>query len=288
MLTALGVLFGALTWLDSRAANREQIELATEANERERADWQREEAQRAAESTTVAEGPVRLSAGYPFWMGPKGYAFPDALLDLGGLPWDSSAPAQEPGYRWLASGPIAWVPTSAWESDVVVEATASGTVLVQGVEVRDRTCVEPLDGTFLGMPNVGGPGEDAPPILLGVDVEAPRPVTRERDGLKELGDPWTGQLALEKGDARAVSVRFVAATKHCTFKADLVVHANGAIHRIPLPHGWGENGAPDGYTFEISGPVASYQNAYYVEAYDDTVIQTLPLDAVAGFIRSEG
>lgn len=83
--------FGALTWLDSRAANREQIEPATEANERERADWQREAAQQAAESTAVAEAPVRLSAEYSFWMGPKGYAFSDALLDLGGMPWDSTA-----------------------------------------------------------------------------------------------------------------------------------------------------------------------------------------------------
>lgn len=41
---------------------------------------------------------------------------------------------------------------------------------------------------------------------------------------------------------------------------------------------------PGGYTFEISGPAASYQNAYFVDVYGDTVIQTLPPDGVAGFI----
>jgi len=283
LLAALSVLVAAVTWLDGRASAREQIDLARQADVRDQADRQREEAQRAAEAAAESGVPVRVSAGYGSWPGPSGYVAAEALPDLDGQPWDPYAPADAPGYEWLRGGPIDWVPTSVWVAEIVVEATSSGTVLVQGIEVRDRTCAEPLDGTFLGMPRMGGPGQDAPPVLLGVDVQEPRPVTRERDESKTLGDPWTSQLALEKGDSRAISVLFVAETQHCTFEADLVVHSRGVTHRVPFPAREDGSGGPGGATFEISGQAAAHQNAYHVAVDGSTVIQTLPPRDVAGY-----
>ncbi|WP_454859988.1 hypothetical protein [Promicromonospora soli] len=265
----------------------QELRTISVADQREATTFQQEQAQRARESELAAGEPVTLAPGSSYY-GPEAYALLDPLPDLDGVAFDDGAAGiwdpSVPGWAWLQEGPENWVGVGQGGVSVVVEGKHPATVLVQGVELRDRKCEAPISGTRFLPPTIGSGGEGAPPVFLGLDVESSRPVPRTYEDARVvekgmnrgvLGEPWTEYVALEQGDARTFDIRFEAWTMHCLFEVDLVVYSQGETYEIPIPSEWRDGVASD-YTFEVTAPADSYRVAYRTAgSFGSSVIQKI-------------
>ncbi|MBH5336222.1 hypothetical protein IHE55_16110 [Streptomyces pactum] len=216
---------------------------------------------KAEEDKQEAGLPLLLSPGAS-WYGPTWYASAEVHEDIdverfplnGGELWD-----------WFRSNTTDLGTTG---TAVTVESRHKTTVLVQGAQVTDLKCEEPLRGTAVAPPAIGDGGEEAVPVFMGFDLDAPRPVAQGFDASGKLSGPFKEQIALDKGDARELSVTFMSARKSCTFRAGLTVSSQGRKWSIPLPAGW-EDGKPAGYVFKVTGPAERYSKGYLTDSGTD-------------------
>lgn len=193
--------------------------------------WQGQDA-RSDEEKQEDGPPVEISM-HPSSIDAVWFASDEALGALDGKRFDPATHDESvPGWTWLSKH---WIPLGSVSTAVNVEALHNTTSLVQGVRLRDVACGPAVTGSLLKPPAIGNAGIEAPPVVMAMNVDAERPVTRELTDDGEPGDPFTGDVAMEKGDARTIVVNFSAEKKSCTFRADLLVYSNGKPRLVPLP-----------------------------------------------------
>ncbi|PZG20961.1 hypothetical protein C1I98_37315 [Spongiactinospora gelatinilytica] len=151
---------------------------------------------------------------------------------------------------------------------IAVTAQHVTTALVHGAELSDLKCDPPFRGTAVRLPAIGDGGETAPPVTIGFNLDAPRPVAQNVTPSGALSGPFTHQVALDQGDSREFVLNFTATGRSCTFRATLTVSSQGRKHAIPIPATW-RAGKPSGYLFKVTAPAKSYARAYITEGGSD-------------------
>lgn len=223
--------------------------------------WQGQDAR--AEEQEQEDGPPVTISMHPSSIDAVWFASDEAFGTLDGRQFDAFTYDESvPGWTWLRKH---WTPLGSVSTAVNVEALHNTTSLVQGVRLRDVVCGPAVTGSLLKPPPIGNAGIEAPPVVMAMNVDAERPVTRELTDDGKPGDPFTGDVAMEKGDARTFVVNFSAQKKSCTFRADLLVYSNGKAHRVHLPSSSANEGKSMTYDFKVTAPSAVYGGRYVTD-----------------------
>ncbi|MFI6080039.1 hypothetical protein ACIBBB_03425 [Streptomyces sp. NPDC051217] len=240
--------------------------------------WQGQDA-RSDEEKQENGAPVEISM-HPSSINAVWFASDEALGALDGKQFDSFTDDQSvPGWTWLSKH---WIPLGSVSTAVNVEALHNTTSLVQGVRLRDVVCGPAVTGSLLKPPGIGNAGTEAPPVVMAMNVDAERPVTRELTEDGRPGDPFTGDVAMEKGDARTFVVSFSAQRKSCTFRADLLVYSNGKPRLVPLPSSSANEGKSMTYDFKVTAPSAAYGGRYVTDVDGMTAVPAEDIDWSGG------
>ncbi|UUN29804.1 hypothetical protein [Streptomyces sp. FIT100] len=221
----------------------------------------------------------KLEAGIPLlaspgasWFGANWRASEKVYSTIGGKRFPGNGPEI---WEWLDANVVDMGRTG---TSITVESRHKTTVLIHGAEVTDVKCRKPLTGTVVSPPAIGDGGEEVLPVMMGFSLDAPRPVARSFDDSGSLGDPFKGQIALDKGDAREFVFTFESARKSCTFRAGLIVSSQGKKRSIPIPATWKDGNKPDSYVFEVTAPAGRYSKAYVTDGSSDTEWQFQEVD----------
>lgn len=238
---------------------------ARNSDKRDQRAEDRELGEKAEEDALEGGLPLKLAPGVNYY-GPGWYVSNTSYGtdQLNGQPFKDDGGEAVPSWAWLEKN---WTPLSATGLAVSVESQHKTTVLVQALKLHDVNCSGPVpNGTLLRPPTIGDGGEVSPTVDMGMNIDSPRPVTRTVKGLT-LGDPYTDQVALDKGDAREFRIIFTTQKKACSFQADLLVYSKGKQYRLRLPASW-KAGKPSGYTFTVAPPRKPYKSHYVVGTTD--------------------
>ncbi|WND23604.1 hypothetical protein [Streptomyces violaceus] len=234
---------------------------AINSDKRDQRQEDRDLKEQSEEDALEAGLPLKLAPGVSYY-GPGWYVNTTSygIDQLNGQPFKDDGGDAVPSWAWLQKN---WTPLSATGMAVNVESQHKTTVLVQALKLRDVDCSLPVpEGTLLRPPEIGDGGAAAPSVDMGMRVDAARPVTRTAEG-HTLGDPYTRQIALDKGDAREFRIIFTTQQKACSFQADLLVYSKGKQYRLKLPSSWSDGKAAS-YTFTVAPPHKPYKSHYVV------------------------
>ncbi|RBQ21269.1 hypothetical protein DP939_00635 [Spongiactinospora rosea] len=204
--------------------------------------------------------PILVSEGTS-WFGPAWYAS-DQVHSVAGMRFPMN------GYEiihWLQANTIHLGVTG---TAITVTAQHPTTALIHGAELSDLKCAALFHGTAVRLPAIGDGGETAPPVTIGFNLDAPRPIAQNVTRSGTLSGPFTQQVALDKGDSREFVLNFTTTRSTCTFRAAFTVTSQGGKHAIPIPATW-RNGKPSSYLFKVTAPAKSYTRAYITEGGSD-------------------
>lgn len=231
----------------------------------------RDQAEVDAKESVEAGSPVKLSAGETFnysgwWVtdGDLGDNHVGDVFDVTVYDFD------KPSFAWLFRH---WTPLNWNSASFNILSLHEKTTLVQGIEISNLNCREPISRTILASPPIGSGGDLTPPAEYGVDVEAPKPALRKLVNDRPGG--LAENLTLEQGDQRTIQISFFSTKQACTFEAALKVSSNGKTHKIKLPSLWGYEENAESYTFHTSPPPEDFTyDSYYKAAYvPDTALR---------------
>ncbi|MEV7192020.1 hypothetical protein AB0N81_09420 [Streptomyces sp. NPDC093510] len=256
VVAVLGIVLAVLTYYDSHRTTESDLDDKASAEKQEK-------------------GPALEVTGGFSWYGPAWYASRSDRISFKDRYSEDTV--------WELFRPSKVTPVGKTGTSIVVESRHPTTVTVHGVQVRDRHCEAPLDGSALSPPGIGDGGSDAPPVRMGINLDSGRPVTRDITDDEGLGGPFSKQFTLDQGDAQEIQVSFRTERQTCAFRADLLVTSQGKRHTIPIPvdapvddattdRSTGDAAEPD-YTFRVTAPAPRYARAYRsVRVGDDTRI----------------